>query len=233
MLLPINILPTLISFFIVFFFSLQVLVIYMYMYWDVWGRVGNRHCSIMLLLLSRSTCLTSVTWTERNHLWYQNVAVWRWHSSTTLPKGRWPSQFIKPRTSPVKRGVGPAIHKSGYSCSRPRNRDIRPRLRLGKTQCSMKTLSSTKFLKVWNCSSLIFIYLIFVKLIFFMDIDKNSGFIFHVFFNCYFFIIIKDLLEIITLSNELNYGFSKQRRPMTWGWESVCMAWRGCVVSAW
>lgn len=54
-----------------------------------------------------------------------------------------------------------------------------------------------------------------------MDIDKNSGFIFHVFFNCYFFIIIKDLLEIrleiITLSNELNYGFSKKRRPMTWG----------------
>lgn len=162
MLLPFNILSTL-NFIFHWFFSLQVLVIYLYLYWDIYKVEVERWCNkapvivvyVSLLLFSRSTCLTSVTWTERSHLWYQNVAVWKWRSSTTLPKGRWPSRFIKHRTSPVKRGAGPAVPRSEYSSSQPRNRDIRQRSRQGKTQCSMKTLFSTKFHKVWNCSLLI------------------------------------------------------------------------------
>lgn len=149
---------------------------------------STSYCSGMLLLLCRSTCLMSVIWTERNHLWYQNVAVWRWHSSTTLPKGRWPSRFIKPRTSPVKRGAGPVVPRSGYSCSQPKNKDIRPRSRPGKTQCSMKTLYSTKFHKVCNCFPLISIYMyLFVKLIFSMNIEKKFWFYISCCFNYYFF----------------------------------------------
>ena len=86
-----------------------------------------------------------VTWIVRNHHWYQSVAVWRWHLSITPAKGKWPSPFTRPRISQIKRGVGPVVPRSEFCSYPPKSSGTKPKSRLGKTQCLMKTLSSTKY----------------------------------------------------------------------------------------